>query len=155
TQLASTIDIYKSEENIIAGNTIDKNELKDRIEQEYWDRGDSAYTETDAIDEIKQEMIAEDLENFRMILNNLKREDEPLYYVTDGEHVFTNTEQTKREQFENYPVHYISEGYDWKIYPSELEQNHHLYGSLYRSSNPENTKIFVGYTENYVDTFSS
>lgn len=155
-QLAYLIDTYKSEENILEGNTIDEDELQSRMEEVYWDEKDEAYSEPD-VKEKKQEMIAEDLENFQMILNNLEKEKEPLYYVTDGEHTFTNTKQTKKEEFEQYPVYYISEGYDWEIYPSELEQNNHLYRTpqMYRGSNPENTKILVGYTENYIKAASS
>ncbi len=156
-QLADLIDTYKSEENILKGNTINNDEEESRIEEMYWDKGDEAYSETYTTDEIRQEMIAEDLENFQMILNNLEKEKTPLYYVTDGEHTFTNTKQTEKEHFENYPVHYISEGYDWKIYPSKLEQDDPFYGTshIYRSSNPENTKIFVGYTENYLHNASN
>lgn len=156
-QLADLIDTYISEENILKGNTINNDELEFRIEELYWDREDEAYSEADTTDEIREEMIAEDLENFHRILNNLEKKKEPLYYVTDGEHTYTNTKQTKKEQFEKYPIHYISEDYDSKMYPSKLEQYDPFYGGphIYRSSNPENTKIFVGYTENYVDTFSS
>src|SRR5690625_7114269 len=101
-------------------------------------------------------MINEDLENFQMILNNLKKKEEPLYYVTDGEHTFTNTNQTKKEQFEKFPVYYISEDDDWEMYPEELEQSHFLFvdSYIYRSSNPKNTKLFVGYTENNIQTIS-
>lgn len=154
-QLAYLINTYKSEENILAGNTIDKNELKYRFEQIYWDEGDEDYTETDAINEIKQEMIAEDLENYQMILNNLEKEKAPLYYVTDGEHTFTNTKQTAKEQFEKFPVYYIGEGFDWKVYPNELEQNFYSYARIEQSVNPKNTTLYVGYTESYMDNVSN
>jgi len=77
--------------------------------------------------------------------------------VTDGKHTFTNTKQTKKEQFEKYPIHYISEGYDWEMYPSKLEQYGPFYGGphIYRKANPEDTKIFIGYTDSYVDRLSS
>lgn len=156
-QLADLIDTYISEENILKGNTINNDELESRKEDIYWEREGEAYSKTYTADQIRQEMIAEDLENFQMILNNLEKEKEPLYYVTDGEHTYTNTKQTKKEQFEKYPIHYISEGYDWKMYPSKLEQYDPFYGGshIYRSSNPENTKIFVGYTENYIHAASN
>lgn len=154
-QLADLIDTYKSEENILEGKTIDKDELASRKEDMHWEGKDEA--SSDMEDKIREKLIAEDLENFQMILSNLKRQEEPLYYVTDGKNTFTNTTQTKKEQFTKYPVQYISEGHDWKVYPSELEQYDPLYGGphIYRSSNPENTKIFVGYTENYIETVSN
>lgn len=160
-QLADLIDTYKSEENILAGNTIDDDELEARTNDAYWDHGDVAYTETNATDDTKQEMISSELEDFKWILNDLEKEKEPLYYVTDGEHTFSNTKQTKKEQFENYPVYYISEGYDDTMYPSELEQDYPLYGTsqgtshIYRSGNPEDTMILVGYTDKFIDSASS
>src|SRR5690625_2193304 len=49
-QLADLIDTYKSEENILQGNTINY---------------DEAYSETETGDHIRKEMIAEELENFQ------------------------------------------------------------------------------------------
>ncbi|MBU5595104.1 HAMP domain-containing histidine kinase [Amphibacillus sp. MSJ-3] len=165
-QLTDLIDIYKSEENILEGNTIDNDELEmysyndDAVDSETSLTDEVAEvlvdSETDATSEIIQERIADELKDFKRILKNLELEDEPIYYVTDGKNTFSNTKQTKKEQFENYPVYYISEDYDWEIYPSTLHPNHSLYGypEIYRSANPEDTKIFVGYTEDYIDTLS-
>lgn len=154
--LAHLIDVYKSEENILEGNTVNNAELESRVEDMYWDREDEASNETEAADEIRQKMIAEDLENFQMIINNLEKEKEPLYYVTDGEHTFTNTKQIKKEQFEKYPVYYIGEGLDWKIHPSKLELDYPFYGGSHNDRPPhaENTKLFVGYTENHIQAAS-
>lgn len=156
-QLAELITIYKGEKHVLEGNTINKEELADRTEQAYWDREDEAESKEDIADGIKQEMIANDFENFQMILNNLDKEKEPLYFVTDGKHTFTNTKQTEKAQFKKYPVYYISEGYDWEVQPSELEQTYPFYGYSHveRPTNPENTKMFVGYTEDYIETATS
>lgn len=158
-QLAALIDTYKSEENILKGNTIYNDEVEFRVEERSWEweSQDKAYSTTKDFDDIREELIAEDLENFQMILANLKKEKEPLYYVTDGKHTFTNTKQKEKEHFEKYPIYYISEGHESKMYPSKLEQYDPFYGGshIYRSANPENTKIFVGYTEGYVDKASS
>lgn len=162
-QLIQLIDVYKSEDNILAGHTIDNDELESRMDEMYWDdeRGDYWETittsEAYAVEEVKQDIIANDLESFKTILRNLDREKEPLYYATDGKHIFTNTNKTEREQFEKYPVYYISEDDDWEIYPNKLEQGHYSYGfpNIYRSANPENTKIFVGYTEDHINTIST
>ncbi len=162
-QLIQLIDVYKSEENILAGHTIDNDELESRMDEMYWDdeRGDYWETittsEAYAVEEVKQDIIANDLESFKTILRNLDREKELLYYATDGKHILTNTNQTEREQFEKYPVYYISEDDDWEIHPNKLEQGHYSYGfpNIYRSANPENTKIFVGYTEDHINTIST
>lgn len=156
-QLAELIAVYKDEKNVLEGNTINKDELADRTEQAYWNKEDVADSKEDIADEIKQEMIAEEFENFQMILNNLDKVKEPLYFVTDGEHTFTNTKQTKKEQFQKYPVYYISEGYDWEVHPSELEQTYPFYGYSHVElpTNPENAKMFVGYTEDYIETATS
>lgn len=158
-QLADLIDVYKSEENILAGHTIDNDELEYRMDEVYMygSSVDEGYSETHATTEIREEIIAEELRNYQTILNDLNRNDELIYYATDGKHTFTNTKQTEREQFEKYPVTYISEDYESEISPSQLEEGHYLYGypHIYRSANPEGTKIFVGYTEDYINTIST
>ena len=170
-QLADLIDIYISEENILEGHTINKDEREERVDEMYWkwNGDDEATSQTKAVekqeeaitkemeDRVRKEMIAEDLENFQMILNNLDKEKGLIYYVTNGEATFTNTKQTNKEQFEKYPIYYISEGYDWKMYPSNLEQYSAFYGGthIYRATDPENTKIYVGYTDSYVEKYSS
>lgn len=131
-QLANLVDLYKSEENILAGHTIESNG-------------------------ITKNMITEELDNFKTVLNNLDKKEGVVYYATDGEHTFRNTSQTNRAQFEKYPVYYTSEDYDWEMYPSELEQNYSLYGysHINRGTSPEGTQIFVGYTEDYLTTAST
>lgn len=163
-RLVELIDEYKSEEHILAGKTIDKEDLEHRTEQTYWEREDEIPSTPEMTkelrEEVKKRMIAEDLDTYKQLVHALNKIDEPLYYVTDGEHTFTNTSATKKEQFEKLPVYYISEDYDDKMYPNELRQNYTLYGTsqgvshFYRSSDAENTKIFVGYTEDYIENVS-
>src|SRR5699024_10212262 len=118
-QLAQVIDEYKSEEHILAGKTIDKEDLDYRTEQTYWEREDESSMDSVAMEElteeimediskeVKESLIASDLKSYQYLLHELDKIEEPLYYVTDGEHTFTNTDATKREQFEKLPVYYI------------------------------------------------
>lgn len=151
-QLAQLINEYKSKENILEGNTIDKQELAYRVEDEQW--GNNDVLDDSAIKErIKNEMIARDLENYQMILKNLEKTEEPLYYITDGKHTFTNTKQTKIEQFGKYPVHYISKDNEWKMHPPELENNNSFYAltDIAEIITTENVTFLVGYTDNYIN----
>jgi len=142
-QLADLIDVYKSKDHILAGNT-----LKHR---------GSDYELDEYTEEFKQELINYDLEDYNRILNKLNKHDGIIYYATDGKHTFTNTKQTEKSQFKQYPAYYISEDYDWEMYPQKLEHDFYSFGfpSIYRSSVPLDTKIFVGYTKDYLDTISS
>ncbi len=157
--LIDLIEFYISEENILKGNTIDDEELGYRVEEKYMEQEDRAFDKIKTTDAIREKMIAADLESYHMILNQLEKKKEPLYYVTDGKQIFTNTKQTKKEQFKKYPVYYISEGTDWEAYPSQLEQNFPLYVSpyyyQYRSAELENTKVFMGYSEDYIYRLSN
>src|SRR5699024_8613711 len=98
------IEAYGSEENIVEGKTIDKEELAYRIKEAYEEGGDADAKKADTEDEIKQEMIAEDLNDFQMTLNDLKKKQGLVYYMTDGDNTHTNAEVTKRSEFEQYPV---------------------------------------------------
>ncbi|HZW68548.1 MAG TPA: HAMP domain-containing sensor histidine kinase [Pseudogracilibacillus sp.] len=151
-QLAQLINEYKSKENILEENTIDKQDLSYRVEGEGWEN-DDRMDDAAIRERIKDEMIAEDLENFQKILKKLEKIEEPLYYISDGKHTFTNTKQTEIEQFEKYPVHYISKDDDWKVHPSELENNYSFYAStdVAEIITTENVTFLVGYTDNYIN----
>lgn len=151
-QLIELIDVYKDEENILAGNLLDENELADRLEQTEHLYSDEENSEKPTKKEIKQDMISEDLRYYKRILNNVEKLEEPLYYVTDGDYTLTNTEQTKQADFKQYPVYYISEGLDWEIHPEELRQTNSFYGYSHvdQATTPEKMKVFIGYTDNYV-----
>src|SRR5699024_10345708 len=127
-------------------------ELTYRVEEEQWEN-DNKMDNAAIKERIKNEMIAGDLENYQMILKNLEKTEEPLYYITDGKHTFTNAKQTKIEQFEKYPVHYISKDDEWKVHPSELENNYSFYTStdVAEIITTENVTFLVGYTDNYIN----
>lgn len=152
-ELAQLINEYKSKENILEGNTIDKEELSYRVEEAQWDSDEENIDDAILKERIKKEMIAEDLENYQMILKNLKNQEEPLYYITDGKHTFTNTKQTKKEQFEKYPVHYISMDDEWKMHPPEFGNNYSFYAyrDVSQTISAENVTFLVGYTDSYID----
>lgn len=155
-QLADLIETYKSEAYILEGHTVSDQALEARVEEELWNNGDEVVSEIDVTDEMKKEMNQERLEDFKRILKNLEKKKEPLYYVTDGEHTFTNTTHTKVAQFEKYPVYYISEGYESEMYPNTLDSYTPFYRDtqVYRLSNSENIKLYLGYTEDYIETVS-
>lgn len=152
-QLIDLIDVYKDEENILAGNTLDENELDDRLEQSEHLYSNEENSEKLTKKEIKRDMISEDLRYYNRILNNVEKLEEPLYYVTDGDYTLTNTEQTKQADFKQYPVYYISEGLDWEINPEELRKTSSYYGYSHvdQSTSPdEGMKVYIGYTEKYL-----
>lgn len=156
SRLSQLVDVYKSEEYILEGKSIDPDDLVNRIENNYWEEEVDATSESQIYNDIKQNMIDSDLEYFYSIVNNLSKEKEPLYYATNGEEVFTNTTQTTVEQFKQYPVYSISEDYEWEIYPSQLEQSYFRsgYSQSAARSTANGVKIFVGYTEPYIQRAS-
>lgn len=156
SRLSQLVDVYKSEEYILEGKSIDPDDLVNRIENNYWEEEVDSTSESQVYNDIKQNMIDSDLGHFYSIVNNLSKEKEPLYYATNGEEVFTNTTQTTVEQFKQYPVYSISEDYDWEIYPSQLEQSYFRsgYSQSAARSTANGVKIFVGYTEPYIQRAS-
>lgn len=157
--LAYLINVYKNEEYILEGNSIDADEYD-------WDKGivenDKDVSQKDEanseINEAKKAIIAEDLENFQMILKNLEKVEEPFYYVTDGENTYTNGKQTTAEQFRQYPVYYIFDGHETEVSPNEinLDSSYYYYGynRITDLMTSEDTKMYIGYTDKYIASVS-
>lgn len=143
---------YKSKENILAGHTVDEHDLEYRLEEIYWEDEEKRQNK-DNIARVKKTMIQEDLNDFQTTLKRLKSEETPLYYATDSEHTFKNTEDVKQAQFEALPVYFVSDGYQWELYPDSLWQmeslTHTTDFSISDNWAEGNDKIelYLGYTD--------
>lgn len=136
-QLALLIDFYKSEEHILAGETLDNDPFEE------------------VTDEMREELIADQMRYYQLTLNNIGKREGLIYYATDGEHIFTNTNQTDKTRFKQHPAYYISEDFDVELYPVDFGQTYSTSDFIHRTNNPINTKIYVAYPDTYLSSISS
>lgn len=114
--LAQLIGKYKSEEYILSGKTLTEEDNR-RIEEElYYDFRNSyrynpnlseeenkhIYQEKYAKDiaRTKEESMTEQVRNFYQLRSSLEAYEGIVFYASDGEHKFSNSDLTKKEQFE-------------------------------------------------------
>ncbi|WML54987.1 HAMP domain-containing sensor histidine kinase [Neobacillus sp. PS3-12] len=168
--LTSLMGTYKSEENILNGNTISADELRNEEESLYSDYRnspgfnpkltDEANREkfnveyADEIAKVKERLINRDLREYHLLLQNIKDVKNPLYYASDGSTVYTNSTKTDKNQFKTYPVYMIFDGYKQEIYPKEIEANKNL--SLITEQknelDPKSQAVYIAFTDKFLNS---
>jgi signal transduction histidine kinase len=167
--LTSLIEVYKNEEYILSGETIDESEWKNEEENLYLnyqhesgsynpelsrERNYKAFKQeyADEISQAKDRMIKEDLKEFHLLLQKLEDYEAPLFYASDGKNKYTNTTMTDKEQFENYPSYMVFEEYKRDFFPNEVKQNEHLYRITdhLEAVDSKNSVIYVAFPEEFV-----
>lgn len=168
--LTRLIGEYKNEEHILKGGSISEEELRNEegtiyedfqafsrsynpnlSEEENYKKFKEVYAEE--ISQAKDKMIKNDLKEFHLLLQNLEEYEGLLYYASDGENVFTNSEKTEKEQFTAHPSYMIFEDYKRELYPKEVKENGHLYPitDSIDELDPESTVVYVAFTEQFLD----
>lgn len=167
SDVISLVVEYKSEEHIMSGALIDKEELE-RLKEELFNEltGDSNdYHNTELrnkfetehkeeIEELKNKLIKEDLDCFRNTLYRLEQKEHLVYYVRQGETVFSNIEKNSIDDFKDYPAYVILKGNESELYPKESEEaighinwNHSNTG--YGLSQAD--QVQIAFTQDYMD----
>ncbi len=168
TSLTQLIGKYKSEEYILSGKALTK---KDRrgIENElfnefhYLNRYDYDLSEADNkrifkeeyaddIDRKKDENMRAQVRDFYQLVDTLKTYKGIVYYASDGEHVFSNSELNKNEQFESYAAYMLFGDYQQKFYPSEMKESQYFNYFTFQAEklNLQTDVIYVAFTESFL-----
>ncbi|MGM0829080.1 MAG: histidine kinase dimerization/phospho-acceptor domain-containing protein [Bacillota bacterium] len=169
--LTTLIEVYKNEEYIKSGESIDESEWKNEEENLFLDfqhqsrsynpelsreENDKTFKQeyADKISQAKDMMIKEDLKEFHLLMQKLEDYEAPLFYASDGKNMFTNTTMTDKEQFESYPSYMIFEDYKREFFPNEVKQNEYLYRIInhLEDFDPENTVIYIAFTEEFLNS---
>ncbi|WP_203249292.1 sensor histidine kinase [Sporosarcina beigongshangi] len=160
---------YKSEEHILSGKSIRQDELKsaenDLFYSEFYHSREFQHELSEKknfeifkeeykneLTQVKEQMIKDDLRQYHILSQNLD-EYEPLFYASDGIHEFTNSSQTKKEQFETYPAYMLFEEYKREFYPKVTEKNHDLHWVTEQMDELalENTVVFIAFPEPFLN----
>ncbi|WP_332648545.1 HAMP domain-containing sensor histidine kinase [Lysinibacillus sp. 54212] len=170
SDLAQLIGHYKNEENILKGHTLTAQDIRN-IEQDLYYRikySSDSYnpnlneSENSLIfnerykDEIKLEkekMIRSHVREYYRILEKLKQTNGIIYWASNGENIFSNSEFTKKEQFESYPSYMLFDNYQQKVYPNEVNDSNYLeHITVYAEQlNPEKDVIYIGFTDSFLN----
>jgi signal transduction histidine kinase len=165
--LAQLIGKYKSEEYILSGKTLTKEDGREINENLYNDfqysysynpnlsevENERIYQEkyADDINLKKTERMREQVEEFYRLLGTLEAHEGIMYYASDGEHVFSNDELNKKEQFESYNAYMLFEDYQQKFYPNEVKESQYLdFTHEVEKLNPQTDVIYVAFKESFL-----
>ena len=174
--IADILTIYKNEKHILNGETIGKsrwNHIEEELFYEYteqnysnhWDYWgeDPSITEEEYYKKFEQEydeeitlareqLIQSELREYHQLLQRLENRKAPLYYVTDGDQVYTNTTLKDKKQFEAMPAYFIFEDYKMEAYPEEVQESDYLgwMTEPIEQLNQENTVVYLAYTEEFI-----
>lgn len=176
-KLISLTDKYKSEEYIKSGQTVDQEELerleKDLFNEYLYEREIYTYDNNSNYDnvkneklkkefqeefqeeiiEIKDNLINQDLKNFKEAISSLQEKQGLLYYVKQGDLVFSNTSKNSVDDFEKYPAHVIIGENENIFAPKEYKDSKDEY--LRNIENLEGIskldKLQLAFTRNYLN----
>ena len=111
-RLEFILRVYKNEEYILSGGTVEKLEIEDNwklvnlynnylAENNYEDNSETKelflIEKQKEIQEIKESIISSDLANYEKIISELNLPQGYIYYATDGENEITNTGNPNKE----------------------------------------------------------
>lgn len=166
--LAQLIGKYKSEEYILSGKTLTGEDNR-RIEEElYYDFRNSyrynpnvseeenkhIYQENYAKDiaRTKDESMKEQVRNFYQLRSSLEAYEGIVFYASDGEHEFSNSDLTKKEQFESFDAYMLFKDYQQKLYPNEVKESQYLdyFTHEVNMLNPQTDVIYVAFKDSYL-----
>ena len=167
--LTKLVGNYKSEAYILSGKALTKDNRRE-IENElfydkfyYSDEYDHNLPEADNkrifkeiyADDIKrkkEERIQMQVKEFYQLVDTLKTYEGIVYYASDGEHVFSNSELNKKEQFESYDAYALFGDYQQKVYPNRVVESHYYGFSTYKFDelNPRTDVMYIAFTDSFL-----
>ncbi|MTI71479.1 MAG: HAMP domain-containing histidine kinase [Firmicutes bacterium] len=160
---------FKNEDYILEGNTITDMDIitkkedlfrdfkyhstyyKQAISEEgNYEKFEEVYA--DRISNIKEELIKEDLKEYKFYLNNLQT-DGIIYYVSDGENTYTNSLHKVKNFHRTYPCYFKIDGSKIQIYPEEINKNHNYYWIQpeINKAKQQGIELYLGFTDDFLN----
>lgn len=142
--LTSLIE-FGNEERILEGETVREEELereKNNLFHEFVDNYSKGYNPgltheenyqkfeevyAAEIAQNRDKLIARDLEEYNSTLRRLGSYQGIYYYGSDGENVFTNSPNSGKDFFKNYPAYLIFDKQEETVYPAKIRENPRYY----------------------------
>lgn len=134
---------YKSEENILNGGTITADVLENKEQELYndFEYNSKSYNPNlttvenykvfkevyaDKILNGKDQLIQDDLREYRAALQRLAEYRGLVYYAKSGTNEIFNTPNKAKDYFKSFPSYLISDSSEQKIFPEEVKNNYHV-----------------------------
>lgn len=159
SSLAQLIGNYKSEEHILSGKTLTEDDIfrysynynpnlsreeNKRIYQEQY---------ADEINSEKDEIMREQVREFHRLRSTLEAYEGIVFYASDGEHVFSNSELNTKEQFESFGAYMLFEDFQQTLYPNEVKESRYLdyFTHHVEELNPQTDVFYVAFKKPYLE----
>lgn len=168
SSLAQLIGQYKSEEYILSGKALTNEDIT-AIEEElynnfqYSSKYNPNLTEleyrriyqeeyADELNSKKEESMRQQVRVFYRLLNTLEASEGIVYYASDGEHIFSNSELNKKEQFTSFGAYMLVDDYQQKLYPKEVGKSKYVdyVTQEVEQLNPQTDVIYVAFQESFL-----
>lgn len=166
--LTTLIGTYKSEEYILSGKALTKEDsrvIEDELYDEYYFSNEYNHDLKEADNKrIFKEIYADDIKRkkekriqmqvkeFYRLVDALEKYEGIVYYASGGEDVFSNSELNQREQFEAYDAYALFGDYQQKVYPNRVVESSYYDFFTYRVDelNPQTDIMYVAYTDSFL-----
>lgn len=166
--LRAVTEQYKSEENILNGGTLSEDQISNREDQLYSDFENNSknfnpnlsaaenYQEfeevyADKISQIREELIQQDLREYRATLKNLDEYQGLIYYVKSGESEFTNSPNHNKTYFKSSPSYIIIDSSEREAFPEEINANNNYFLVSSNFGLGPDDIMYIGFTEKFIN----
>ena len=168
SSLAQLVGKYKSEEHILSGKTLTEQDIR-KIEENLYNDYRYSYrynpnlseaennrihqeTYADDIKNKKEESMKDQVKDYYRLLSTLEANEGIVYYASDGEHVFSNSELNNKEQFESFNAYMLFEDYQQMLYPNEVDKSryYNYFTHSVEELNPKTDTIYLAFRESYL-----
>lgn len=165
-----TTEKYQSEEHILTGKTITEGEISDRENQLFQEfqvnskNYNPNLSETEnynifrqvyagEISQIRNQLIIEDLNEYRAALRTLKEYQGLIYYAKSGENQITNSPNQTKNYFKSFPAYMILDGSEQDVFPGEIKNNNNHYWDAANTDNMGlSGVIYTAFTDKFLDS---
>ncbi|GLC89280.1 sensor histidine kinase [Lysinibacillus piscis] len=166
--LTQLIGKYKSEEYILSGKTLTEEDRRE-IEESLYNDFRYSYQYNESLDELENKRIyqkeyandinlqedkrkQEQVREFYRLRSTLEAYEGIVFYASDGEHVFSNSDFNKKEQFESFNAYMLFEDYQPKLRPTEMQESQYLnyFTSEVETLNPQTDILYVAFKDSFL-----
>jgi len=160
---------YKSEQQILNGGTLTEDEIMDRENQMFreFELNPKSFNPNltapenykifqevyaDKISGIKNQLIKEDLNEYKATLRRLDKYQGIIYYANNGSNTFSNSPNQAKDYFKTFPSYLIFDESEQKAFPEEVNEIKNYGWIVGTAQLEEQNTIYVAFTEDYLYT---
>jgi signal transduction histidine kinase len=108
----------------------------------------------DKIEQMKKELIEEELRHLELRLNYLNKIDGLIYKVSDGKNSYYNTSENK-DFFKSQPSYLINDSKETSVFPKNIKNNplyNDIFRDIYEIYDTDNFSIYIAFTDYFNDS---